>query len=224
MSWKRLESATVDPNIAEGLEARIADPLWMLARQWQTGEFKGDDAANPLLVSLEARSVRIERLVLPGGRTIELDEVETPLEPLVEREPVRDGPSSPRVAAELGRLLVRSLQRVGVPKAFLIELQSRYPLDLPLDDGLDPTGRRRLELLARRTIDGLRLASAIAAIKAMHEGLLPPTIGLQSPDPECDLDYVPNKPRKAETKVVLVNGFGFGGQNGCVVLEKWQGE
>ena len=40
MSWKRLESATVDPALTEGLEARVADPLWMLARQWQTGEFK----------------------------------------------------------------------------------------------------------------------------------------------------------------------------------------
>jgi 3-oxoacyl-[acyl-carrier-protein] synthase II len=66
--------------------------------------------------------------------------------------------------------------------------------------------------------------SAIAAIKAMEDGVVPPTIGLETADPECDLDYVPNAARKADTRVALVNGFGFGGQNACVVLERWEGE
>jgi 3-oxoacyl-[acyl-carrier-protein] synthase II len=56
----------------------------------------------------------------------------------------------------------------------------------------------------------------------MHEGYIPPTINLDTPDPECDLDYVPNEPRQAEVKVALVNGFGFGGQNASVVLQKWE--
>jgi len=64
---------------------------------------------------------------------------------------------------------------------------------------------------------------SISVIKAMHEGYLPPTINLTIPDPACDLDYVPNQARQAQTKVALVNGFGFGGQNVSIVFEKWSG-
>ena len=61
-SWVRVESSTLDPDLVEGLAARVADPLWLLARQWQVGEFTGEDAANPLLVRLSARSVVLDRL------------------------------------------------------------------------------------------------------------------------------------------------------------------
>jgi hypothetical protein len=162
VSWARVESATIDPNLTEGLEARVADPCWMLARQWQTGEFKGDDAANPLLVNLEAKSVPIERVVLPDGHAVELAESDTPLEPLVEREPIRNGPAAPHVAAELGRLLVRTLARMRAPGPFVERLRSRFALHLPVDGGLDPVGRRRLELLATATLDGAALLTALA--------------------------------------------------------------
>ncbi len=66
--------------------------------------------------------------------------------------------------------------------------------------------------------------SAIAAVQAMHQGFIPPTINLETPDPACDLDYVPNEPRRAEVKVAVANGFGFGGQNATVVLKKWNGQ
>jgi 3-oxoacyl-[acyl-carrier-protein] synthase II len=74
------------------------------------------------------------------------------------------------------------------------------------------------------TLGAAGAISAIAAVKAMHEGFIPPTINLETPDPECDLDYVPNKPRQAEVNVAVANGFGFGGQNASVVLKKWNGE
>lgn len=70
------------------------------------------------------------------------------------------------------------------------------------------------------TIAAAGVLSTIASIKAMHEGLIPPTIGLGTPDPECDLDYVPNQTRRADIRIAMVNGFGFGGQNGCIVIEK----
>ena len=61
---------------------------------------------------------------------------------------------------------------------------------------------------------------AIAAILALKESIIPPTIGLTEPDPECDLDYVPLVSRKAEVDLAISNSFGFGGHNACVVFGK----
>jgi 3-oxoacyl-(acyl-carrier-protein) synthase len=63
--------------------------------------------------------------------------------------------------------------------------------------------------------------STAIAVKAMEDGIIPPTINYVTPDPECDLDYVPNKPRKSPLNYVLVNSFGFGGQNACLVLKSF---
>ncbi len=78
-----------------------------------------------------------------------------------------------------------------------------------------------IKSMTGHTLGAAGALSAIAAVKAMHEGFIPPTISLETPDPDCDLDYVPNEPRRAEVKVAVANGFGFGGQNASVVLKKW---
>jgi 3-oxoacyl-[acyl-carrier-protein] synthase II len=62
---------------------------------------------------------------------------------------------------------------------------------------------------------------AIATILTMTRGLIHPTINLEHPDPDCDLDYVPNNSRRAEVEVALSNSFGFGGQNACIVFKKF---
>jgi 3-oxoacyl-[acyl-carrier-protein] synthase II len=54
----------------------------------------------------------------------------------------------------------------------------------------------------------------------LHHGVIPPTINYDHPDPECDLDYVPNQARKADVKIVLSNSFGFGGTNACVIMRR----
>jgi 3-oxoacyl-[acyl-carrier-protein] synthase II len=59
-----------------------------------------------------------------------------------------------------------------------------------------------------------------AALCAMHERMIPPTINLDEPDPECDLDYVPNKAREADVRVALCNCIGFGSKNSALVVEK----
>ncbi|MGA1847500.1 beta-ketoacyl-ACP synthase II [Deferribacter abyssi] len=57
---------------------------------------------------------------------------------------------------------------------------------------------------------------------AIKNGVIPPTINLDEPDPECDLDYVPNKPKSAKIKYALSNSFGFGGTNACLLLKKYE--
>lgn len=172
MIWRRLESATVDPDLAEGLEARVADPLWLLARQWQAGEFRGEDAADPLLVRLESQSARIARVRLGGGSTLDVDSVAAPLEALVEAEPIRTGRSGARVSAELGQILIGQLRRSAAGRTLADGLRTEFPVSLPPDDGLDPRGRRRLELLSRASIDGVRLAAALAADDALAARLV----------------------------------------------------
>jgi 3-oxoacyl-[acyl-carrier-protein] synthase II len=59
---------------------------------------------------------------------------------------------------------------------------------------------------------------AMMCVLAVHHGVLPPTINYEHPDPECDLDYVPNEAREAEIDVALSNAMGLGGHNGCVLI------
>lgn len=72
-------------------------------------------------------------------------------------------------------------------------------------------------------IHGAGTAEAIFCVKAMQDGVLPPTINYEEPDPDCDLDYIPNQAREAEARTVMNNSFGFGGQNVSLVLRRWEG-
>lgn len=63
---------------------------------------------------------------------------------------------------------------------------------------------------------------AIVCIKAMEEGFVPPTIGYVNADPECDLDYVPNKGREAKLQYTLSNSLGFGGHNATILMKAWR--
>lgn len=64
--------------------------------------------------------------------------------------------------------------------------------------------------------------SGLAAIGAIREGIIPPTANLENQDPECDLDYVPNVPRKHRVDTAMINGFGFGGQNAVAVFRRFE--
>jgi len=58
-------------------------------------------------------------------------------------------------------------------------------------------------------------------LQALREGLIPPTINYQTPDPDCDLDYVPNQARTADLQVAMSNTFGLGGHNATLVFRRW---
>ncbi len=86
---------------------------------------------------------------------------------------------------------------------------------------------RKLAVSSTKSMTGHLLGAAggieaIATAFALHHGVLPPTINYEKPDPECDLDYVPNQPRKQEVEVALSNAFGFGGTNATLAFRKFR--
>jgi 3-oxoacyl-[acyl-carrier-protein] synthase II len=72
------------------------------------------------------------------------------------------------------------------------------------------------------TLGAAGAMSALAAVLAIRDGTIPPTINYENPDPACDLDYVPNVARQEPVGVAIVNGFGFGGQNAVAVFRRYE--
>ena len=85
----------------------------------------------------------------------------------------------------------------------------------------------RLAITATKSMVGHLLGaagaiSALAAVLSIRDGIIPPTINLDTPDPECDLDYVPNVARKQPVRAAMVNAFGFGGQNVAIIVKRYE--
>jgi 3-oxoacyl-[acyl-carrier-protein] synthase II len=85
---------------------------------------------------------------------------------------------------------------------------------------------RRLAVSSTKSMTGHLLGAAggieaVATVLALHHGLLPPTINYETPDPECDLDYVPNQARKMDVEYAMSNAFGFGGTNATLAFRKY---
>ena len=86
---------------------------------------------------------------------------------------------------------------------------------------------RKLAVSSTKSMTGHLLGAAggieaIATAFAIHHGILPPTINYETPDPDCDLDYIPNQARKQDVEIALTNAFGFGGTNATLVLRKYR--
>ena len=105
----------------------------------------------------------------------------------------------------------------------------------PLNDALETVAIKRLfgdaayriPISSTKSMIGHSLGAsgsleAAACVMSITTGMVHPTINYESPDPACDLDYVPNQARQLDVKVVLSNAFGFGGQNACVVFRKFE--
>ncbi|MEU5257039.1 hypothetical protein [Streptomyces longwoodensis] len=159
-SWTRLEPRTRAADMSPGLQARTADPLWLLGRQWQVGEFQGEDAGSPVSVRLRAESARLTRY--QGGADpspVPLD-TDLPLEAVVER----DTPAATldrRTAAQLGLEYLRLLRDEGAATVGSA-LAAAYPISAAPGAVADDATTGYLAAVAGRAPDGLALAAELA--------------------------------------------------------------
>ncbi|HEX7312646.1 MAG TPA: hypothetical protein VF297_01925 [Pyrinomonadaceae bacterium] len=194
-SWARLEPRARGNALGESLQARVHDPLWMLARQWQVGEFLGEDAGSPVSSTLSATSARLTAYYpgrVAGGAAAQglgYDPSALPLETLVEREDVLPGQEvsgrNLRAAAEAGLYFLRRLPSFnpsGKPSYRETYLR-QYPLAAPDDAArarLDAGTLSFLELMAGRAPDGALLYASLKP--SVAAGTLPPTPLIEAAD------------------------------------------
>ena len=193
-TWTRLEPRTRDADLRDGLAAAVHDPLWLLGRQWQTGELAGEDGGSLVDASLTLDVERMARGRAGGQSSGAPDTVfgddagDPPLETLVERERVRpDGPDDPdrdlRLAAEAGAHFLRLLAPVVAADA------AEFPESTRLDaDTVDPESEAAtaetasyLAVVGDRALDGDRIYhdydfADFAAFDAATTGDSPPPV------------------------------------------------
>src|SRR5215212_2742015 len=109
-AYNRLEATPRSVNFDRSLKAEVRDAIWMLTRQWQFGEFEGEDAASAVTAQIIGEHTEMDRLRLAGNRSVEYDE-NLPLEVHAERETLV---SSLFVAVQMGRYFVKLMRKKGV--------------------------------------------------------------------------------------------------------------
>ena len=126
--------------------------------------------------------------------------------------------------------MTRALRDAGV-ESEQVDYVAAHATSTPLNDSTETRAiksafgdhARRLMVSGNKSMVGHTLGAAgaisgLSAVLAIRDGVVPPTINQTTPDPECDLDYVPNVARRARVSTAIVNGFGFGGQNAVAVF------
>lgn len=172
MRWDRIEALGRAVEFDEGVRARIADPLWMLARQWQLGELTGDDAAQPSAVRVRAGSTPVSSVWPTNAAAPRALDGSTPLEAEIEAAPrARHGISGFRESAAAGAVLQRMLRHArlgtlarGLPDAFPLT----PPQGLPALGNADTA---MVDLLTRRGCDGLAIYGPSNALEDFVESL-----------------------------------------------------
>jgi hypothetical protein len=175
-SWTRLEPRCRDADMERTVNARVFDPLWMMTRQWQVGEYRGEDAGTPVSARVRAESAPLSRIVLghlPPNTQLSApayDPLAMPLEAMVERQPVRpaanDAPSNVQrlaLAVDAGLHFLRMLELRPMTGSYRNAFIGRFAVKLPDADGLaalDAESRARLELMAGRVPDARRLEAS----------------------------------------------------------------
>lgn len=160
--WNRLEVRPRAPDISAALCARIRDPLWMLTRQWQFGEFQGEDAAGPAYVQISGTTGRVLGWQT-GAQAIRRVPAGSPLEPAIQGEPFT---SDLATRVEVGQLFEQLLGDAGVPE-FVPAFRLSYPIHLlseqELADATDRETANFLRVVGERALDGIALYQAANA-------------------------------------------------------------
>jgi hypothetical protein len=175
-SWMRLEPRSRNAEMNTSLQARVYDPLWLLARQWQLGEFQGEDNGSPVMARWRGEAGRLTRYhsgaIAPNTQVNapRYDGSRMPLETLVERESVRrarEGTPTPenlKLAAEAGLHFLRLLGQQPLSQNYGDLFKSKFPfppLTTEQREALDPGSLSFLEIVGPRIPDGRRLYSAL---------------------------------------------------------------
>ena len=138
-------------------------------------------------------------------------------------------------AAGAARCMREALQTAGLAPEEVGYINA-HGTSTPLNDRAETAAIKRvfgeharaLAVSSTKSMTGHLLGAAggveaVATALALHLGVLPPTINLEEPDAQCDLDYVPARARRARPRAALSNSFGFGGHNACLAFKAWEG-
>ncbi len=165
--WDRLEGMIRSEDLTGGLQAHVADPLWMLAQQRRVGEFLGDDAAEPIAVRMRARHTRIATMKTGRGGMVKPYPGTQPWEKVVEQTAEPDfGAAGLFATSRAAARLIRMLQAHG-HSSTVDSLRRRFPLR---HEGTSPT----VDLLARWSVN----VSAVAAANDAELGLDPAALAV----------------------------------------------
>ena len=166
-AWTRLEPQSVSGDPTPGLQARVYDPAWLLARQWQFGEFQGEDAGSPVQVQASWTSRQVDGWRPTGDAPMRPIGPRDLLEPAVENEPYREPGLRRRLAA--GAQFLDVLADAGVPAGVAAQVQAACGLltgsgPLAYDPAADPydsAGPVLLDVLGSSVPDAERIAAAL---------------------------------------------------------------
>jgi hypothetical protein len=175
--WNRIEPRARSGGLAGGLAARVHDPLWLLARQWQMGEFAGRDAGSPLTAQVHWTTAAFDRFA-SGSAAPQPLTANTPIEMLIEREFVRPQQAAGDLlqAAESGLQFLRLLDAANLSRLRPAYIQ-QYPLAAPANAGSDALGFA--SVVAGRALNGIQLRANLATAPS---GSLPAQPALSAAD------------------------------------------
>ncbi|MFD0599457.1 hypothetical protein ACFQZ4_49970 [Catellatospora coxensis] len=164
-AWTRLEPQSVSGDPAPGLQARVHDPAWLLARQWQLGEFRGEDTGSPVSVQVTWTSTRVDGWRPPGERQPRPLEPPDLLEAAVEAEPRTEPGMRRRFTA--GAQFLAVLADAGfTDPALTADVLAACAMNPPGEDPLDEVAGQLWELFGGRIPDAERIAAALDATPA----------------------------------------------------------
>ena len=152
-----------------------------------------------------------------------------PATPITSRSPPSDGDGAYRVM----RAAIKDAKLVPEDIGYV----NAHGTSTPLGDVIETRALKRVfgenaknvpvsstKSMTGHLLGGAGGLEAGISVLALRDQILPPTINLETPDPECDLDYVPNVARKASVEYALSNSFGFGGTNAALIFKRWSGQ